>query len=592
MSTNFPTSLDNSTTMPVVIDNTTTVSASHHNNQSDALIAVEGKVGIGASTPTSGKLLISNGTGTSEWRTLTSGDIPSLVSVYQTVLTNSAGLLAALSDETGTGLAVFNNTPTLITPVLGVASATSINKVAITAPATSATLTIANGKTLTASNTLTLTATDGSTLAIGAGGTLGTGAYATIANYAPLASPTFTGTVTLPKTLEIQDTSADHQYVLAVSELTADRTVTLPLLASNDEFVFKNAVQTETNKTLSTSVKLDANADPNFTLHGIYRQALVNSNFDFWESGTSFTSLGWCADRWYIATGTAGRTITRQLAGLDGSTYCMRIARDSGISNTTSQVYAYGGLESIDGIKFRNKKVTLSFWARGGANWSPTSGILSVGVKSGTGTDESFTTGSYTTGNNVDITGSAVLTTNGTWTKYTYTSASALGATVTQLSLGFSVDSVGTAGANDYCEITQLQICAGDVALPYSPMPRAHELKLCQYFKCVFSNPTSTLTPYGVGVATSTGDARIFVKLPVTMRTEPSLVVTAADLELSDSVSAATDCTSVSYATNMAGKDSCALAIQTGGTSLTAYRQYMLRANAATSKSITFLAEL
>jgi hypothetical protein len=59
------------------------------------------------------------------------------------------------------------------------ASATSfiINKVTITPPATSATLTIADGKTLTASNTLTLTATDGSTLAVGTGGTLGTSAY-------------------------------------------------------------------------------------------------------------------------------------------------------------------------------------------------------------------------------------------------------------------------------------------------------------------------------------------------------------------------------------------------------------------------------
>jgi hypothetical protein len=45
----------------------------------------------------------------------------------QTVLTNSAGLAAALSDETGTGLSVFNNTPTLITPNIGVASGTSIN---------------------------------------------------------------------------------------------------------------------------------------------------------------------------------------------------------------------------------------------------------------------------------------------------------------------------------------------------------------------------------------------------------------------------------------------------------------------------------
>jgi Repeat of unknown function (DUF5907) len=41
----------------------------------------------------------------------------------QSVLTNSAGLAAALSDETGTGLAVFATSPTLVTPNLGTPSA-------------------------------------------------------------------------------------------------------------------------------------------------------------------------------------------------------------------------------------------------------------------------------------------------------------------------------------------------------------------------------------------------------------------------------------------------------------------------------------
>lgn len=50
--------------------------------------------------------------------------------------------------------------PVLTTPTLGVATVTSVNKVAITAPATSATLTVADGKTLTASNSLTLAGTD------------------------------------------------------------------------------------------------------------------------------------------------------------------------------------------------------------------------------------------------------------------------------------------------------------------------------------------------------------------------------------------------------------------------------------------------
>jgi hypothetical protein len=56
----------------------------------------------------------------------------------------------------------------LVTPTLGVASATSVNKVALTAPATSATLTLANGSTLATSGafsqTLTATATTAVTL--------------------------------------------------------------------------------------------------------------------------------------------------------------------------------------------------------------------------------------------------------------------------------------------------------------------------------------------------------------------------------------------------------------------------------------------
>jgi hypothetical protein len=89
-----------------------------------------------------------------------------------TLTTTSAQLATAISDETGTGVVVFSNTPTLVTPVLGVATATSINKVTLTTPATGSTLTIADGKTLTASNTLTFTGTDTSSVAFGSGGTV------------------------------------------------------------------------------------------------------------------------------------------------------------------------------------------------------------------------------------------------------------------------------------------------------------------------------------------------------------------------------------------------------------------------------------
>lgn len=56
--------------------------------------------------------------------------------------------------------------PTLVTPTLGVATATSVNKVALTAPATGSTLTIADGKTLTANNNITIAGTDGKTLSV------------------------------------------------------------------------------------------------------------------------------------------------------------------------------------------------------------------------------------------------------------------------------------------------------------------------------------------------------------------------------------------------------------------------------------------
>lgn len=55
-------------------------------------------------------------------------------------------------------------------------------------------------------------------------------------------------------TPQINDASLDHQYIFASSELTADRTVTLPLLTGNDEFTFNNHTQTLANKTITTPV--------------------------------------------------------------------------------------------------------------------------------------------------------------------------------------------------------------------------------------------------------------------------------------------------------------------------------------------------
>ena len=70
MATNYPTSLDNSTSLPYPSATSARNApslAGGQDNQNDSLIALQTKLGIGASTPTSGKFLTGTGTGTSSW---------------------------------------------------------------------------------------------------------------------------------------------------------------------------------------------------------------------------------------------------------------------------------------------------------------------------------------------------------------------------------------------------------------------------------------------------------------------------------------------------------------------------------------------
>lgn len=93
---------------------------------------------------------------------------------------NTTGTFSWLG-ASGTGNVVRVSNATLIAPTLGVASATSINKLTITQPATGSTLTIPDGVTLNA----------------GVGGTLGSNAFTSTA-YAPIDNPTFTTNIATP----------------------------------------------------------------------------------------------------------------------------------------------------------------------------------------------------------------------------------------------------------------------------------------------------------------------------------------------------------------------------------------------------------
>jgi len=88
------------------------------------------------------------------------GDALTANPLSQFAATTSAQLAGVISDETGSGLLVFDTSPTLVTPVLGVAAATTLNKITVTTPATGATLTIVEGAVLTASATATVSNTN------------------------------------------------------------------------------------------------------------------------------------------------------------------------------------------------------------------------------------------------------------------------------------------------------------------------------------------------------------------------------------------------------------------------------------------------
>ena len=193
-----------------------------------------------ASVGTSGQVLTSNGAGAlptfqspaSTGLTVGTTTIASGTSGY--ILYNNAGVLGnvATTGTAGTSV-VLATSPTLVTPTLGVASATSINKVAITAPATSATLTIADGKTLTASNSLTLAGTDSTTMTFPS-------SSATVAGLG--ITQTFTGTQTFSGTSSvISSVFANSAEVATISATAATGTINYDVTTQSVLYYTTNA---------------------------------------------------------------------------------------------------------------------------------------------------------------------------------------------------------------------------------------------------------------------------------------------------------------------------------------------------------------
>jgi len=173
------------------------------------------------------------------------------------VPSSSQPAAADLSDGTnGSGAVVLTTSPSLVTPSLGVASATSLNKVTITAPATGATLTIANGKTLTASNSLAFTGTDSTSFAFpGSSDTVVTlGATQTL-TAKTLTSPTISGG-TIDNTVVGGTTKAAGGF----TALTATVSFTATNLVTNADLVNQSTTVNGQTCTLGSTCTVTAAA--------------------------------------------------------------------------------------------------------------------------------------------------------------------------------------------------------------------------------------------------------------------------------------------------------------------------------------------
>lgn len=264
------------------------------------------------------------------------------------------------------------------------------------------------------------------------------------------------------------------------------------------------------------------------TLEGLDRDFsnyVLNGAFEIWQRGTSVAPTStdpYSADRWesYRGAYAAGMTCSRQtVTGLPGLRYAARIQRNSG--NTSLQPLIFDQpMESSISARLAGKKVTLSFYARRGANYSGASNALVVSLVTGTGTDQNMRAG-FSGGAN-PINTAVILTTS--WVRHSFTVT--LGTNINQIAPYFGYTPVGTAGTNDWFEITGVQLEIAETAKPFrSQYPSIEaELAACQRFMVRYTAPIQ-YQRIASGIQVISGRAEIGIYLPRVLRTTPVITI-------------------------------------------------------------------
>ena len=255
------------------------------------------------------------------------------------------------------------------------------------------------------------------------------------------------------------------------------------------------------------------------------KNCVLNSAMNVAQRGTTFTiaasTATYTLDRWQAYRTATGMTVTQQntsdTTNLPFIQKCVRLARDNATTSTVAIQYVQT-IETVNSIPYAGKAITLSFYARAGANYSPTSSALLVYLQTGTGTDQNYING-FTGASNIVNGSTATLTT--TWQRFTFNAT--VGATATQLAVALNMNPTGTAGAADYCEVTGFQLEIAASATAYSPCTATYatELAACQrYYWRLQAQTTGEF--YGQGPNNNTSGGLMYVSYPARMRIVPT----------------------------------------------------------------------
>ena len=285
---------------------------------------------------------------------------------------------------TGTGKFVFDTSPTLVTPTLGVATATSIN--GLTISTTTGTLTIANSKTLTVNNTLTFTGTDSSSVAFGTGGTV---VYTSnkLSVFAATSSSELAGV--------ISDETGSGSLVFGTSP-----TLTTPTIVTSATFNGSTSGTTVIQATGVASGTLTLPAATDTLVGKATTDTFTNKTFDTAGTGNSFkingTSVSAVTGTGSTAVLAAGPTLTGTIKLADISIATDTISNSTATTNiiiapTGKVQFGSGSLGSGAAYQFpavdsTNSGYVLTSQANGTLIWAAASSSLSLaGTGSTTG---------------------------------------------------------------------------------------------------------------------------------------------------------------------------------------------------------------